>query len=334
MIVFSVMLSSFAFYTYQVLYTDNILIDQEDRLFAIPNGTDFKTLQNKLYEERIVNDLVSFSFLSKAKGYHERIKPGMYLLKSNMSNSEAINLLRSGNQSPVQITFNSVRKIDELAEKLTVTLQMDSAKMAPYLLSDSIAKSYGFTAETFISMFLPNTYEVYWTISPEKLLDRMKKEYDKFWTQERISKAESKGLTPAEVVTMASIVDAETNMMSEAPRIAGVYINRLAKGYKFQADPTLKFAMNNFELRRILNKDMEFDSPYNTYKYLGLPPGPINMPSIAAVEAVLNAEEHRYLYFCAKADFSGYHTFANTLIEHNKNARALHTVLNENKIYR
>ncbi|MFY0608075.1 MAG: endolytic transglycosylase MltG [Cyclobacteriaceae bacterium] len=334
MIVFAVMLSSFAFYSYQMLYTPNILIDQEDKLFTIPAGMGFKELQNKLYDERIVNDLVSFSFLSKVKGYDERIKPGLYLLKSDMSNTEAINLLRSGNQTPVKITFNSVRKIEELANKLSMTLQMDSADIAPFLLSDSIAQSYGFNAQTFIAMFLPNTYEVYWTITPKELLDRMKKEYDKYWTTERVQMAEAKGLTPVEVVTLASIVDAETNMMSEAPTIAGVYLNRLEKGYKFQADPTLKFAMNNFEIKRLLNKDMEFESPYNTYKYFGLPPGPINMPSIAAVEAVLNAEDHRFLYFCAKPDFSGYHVFANTLIEHNKNAHALHRVLNQNKIYR
>jgi UPF0755 protein len=334
MIVFSVMLSSFAFYVYQILYTPNILIDQEDRHITLEDGTTFKELQNKLYDERIVNDLVSFSFLAKAKGYDDKIKSGHYLLKRNMSNTEAINLLRSGLQSPVKITFNSVRKIDELAVRLTQTLQIDSADLAPFLLSDSVAQVYGFNSNTFISMFLPNTYEVYWNISPTQLLDRMKREFDNFWTKERLAKADKLGLSPEEVITMASIVDAETNQMSEASAIAGVYINRIKKGYKFQADPTLKFAMNNFEIKRILNKDKLFDSPYNTYKYYGLPPGPINMPSIAAVESVLNAEDHRYLYFCARPDFSGYHDFANTLIEHNKNAEALHKTLNANKIFR
>ncbi len=334
MIVFTVMLSSFAFYGYQILYTPNILVDQDDRHITIEDGTTFKALQNKFYDERIVNDLVAFSFLAKAKGYDDKIKSGHYLLKRNMSNSEAINLLRAGLQSPVKITFNSVRKIDELAVKMTQTLQLDSADLALYLLSDSVAQIYGFNSNTFISMFLPNTYEVYWNITPIQLLDRMKREYDNFWTMERVSKAEKLGLSPIEVITMASIVDAETNRMTEGSTIAGVYLNRLKKGYKFQADPTLKFAMNNFEIKRILNKDMEFESPYNTYKYYGLPPGPINMPSIAAIEAVLNAEDHRYLYFCARPDFSGYHDFANTLIEHNKNAQALHRALNANRIFR
>lgn len=334
LIVFSVMLSSFAFYGYQVLYTPNILVDQDDRLFAIYEGTTYKMLQEQLYEQRIVNDLVSFSFLAKVKNFDEEIKPGMYLLKKNMSNTAAINLLRAGLQTPVKLTFNSARKIEELAPKLSYSLQMDSAALAPLLLSDSVAQAYGFDAHTFISMFLPNTYEVYWTISPRELLDRMKREYDKYWNEARLAKARAIGLEPTEVATLASIVDAETNKMDEAPTIAGVYLNRMKQGYKLQADPTLVYAIGDFSIRRILNKDKDFESPYNTYKYRGLPPGPINLPSIAALEAVLNREDHRYLYFCAKDDFSGYHAFAKTLVEHNINARKFQNALNQERIYR
>jgi len=334
LVVFSVMLSSFGFYAYQILYTPNVLVEKDDMFFAIYNNTTFGELQKQLDDQRIVNDIVSFSFLARIKGFDKEIKPGLYLLKKDMSNSQAINLLRSGSQTPVKMTFSTGRKIIDLAPKLTANLQIDSADIAPFLLSDSVAKSYGFTPETFIAMFLPNTYEVYWTASPKDILDRMQKEYDRFWSDERKAKAEKLGLTPVEVATVASIVDAETNKMEEAPTIAGVYLNRLEKGYKLQADPTLKFAMNNFELRRILNKDKEFDSPYNTYKYAGLPPGPINMPSIAALEAVLNAEDHRYLYFCAKDDFSGYHVFAKTLQEHNINAAKFQRALNRERIYR
>lgn len=334
LIVFSVMLSSFAFYAYQILFTPNILIDQDDQLFAVHRGTTFKQLQDQLYDQRVVNDLVSFSFLSRIKGLDEDLKPGMYMLKSKMSNTEAINLLRSGRQTPVRLTFNNARKLVELAPKLTMNLEIDSTDLAPMLLSDSVARSYGFTSETFICMFLPNTYEVYWTASPKDILDRMKKEYDKFWSAERKEKAKQLGLSPEEVITMASIVDAETNKMDEAPTIAGVYLNRIKKGYKLQADPTLVYAIGDFSIRRILNKDKELDSPYNTYKYRGLPPGPINMPSIAAIEAVLNAEDHRYLYFCAKEDFSGYHAFAKTLQEHNINAAKFQRALNREKIYR
>lgn len=334
LIVFSVLLSSFAFYTYQILFTPNFLLDQDDRLFAIYEGTTFKQLQDQLYDEHVVNDLVSFSFLAKLKSYDQNIKPGMYKLKANMSNLDALRLLISGHQTPVKLTFNNARKIEELAAKLTVNLQMDSLTLAPYLLSDSVASAYGFTRETFISMFLPNTYEVYWTASPKDLFDRMKKEYDRFWSQARINKAKNLGLNPIKVAIVASIVDAETNKMDEAPRIAGVYLNRLNQGHRLQADPTLVFALGDFEIRRILNKDKEFDSPYNTYKYYGLPPGPINMPSIAALEAVLNAEEHEYLYFCAKEDFSGYHAFAKEYRDHVNNAKRFQKALNQEKIYR
>ncbi|WP_421872934.1 endolytic transglycosylase MltG [Marinoscillum sp.] len=334
LIVGSVMLSSFAFYAYQILYTPNILVDQESQLFAIYDGTTFEEVRNELYDRRIINDAVSFSLLAKLKRYDENVKPGLYELKSNMSNTEAINMLRAGLQTPVKLTFSTARKIEELAGKMTTTIQMDSTDLAPLLSSDSVASAYGFNQETFISMFLPNTYEVYWTISEKELLDRMKKEYDKYWTVERKAKAEEIGLTPEEITTVASIVNAETNFADEAPTIAGVYLNRLDRGYKLQADPTLKFAMNNFEIRRILNKDKEFDSPYNTYKYAGLPPGPINMPSISMIEAVLNYEDHNYLYFCAKDDFSGYHVFAKTLVEHNINARKFQNALDLQRIYR
>lgn len=333
-IVFSVLLSSFAFYIYQILFTPNILLEQEDRLFPIYKGTTFKELQDRLYSEHVVNDLVSFSFLAKIKGYDEQIKPGMYQLTSNMSNVAALKLLISGNQTPVKLTFNNARKIEELAAKLTMNLQMDSLALAPYLQSDSVAEAYGFTKETFISMFLPNTYEVYWTATPKDLLDRMKKEYDRFWNETRINKAKKLGLSPVKVAIVASIVDAETNKMDEAPRISGVYLNRLNQGHKLQADPTLVFALGDFGIRRILHKDKEYDSPYNTYKYYGLPPGPINMPSIAALEAVLNTEDHEYLYFCAKEDFSGYHVFAKEYRDHINNANRFQKALDQQRIYR
>lgn len=334
MIVFAVMLSSFAFYSYQILFTPNILVDKEDQLFAIPKGTTFKKLQSRLVEEGVVNDLVSFSFLARLKDFDKQIKPGIYLLKENMSNTEAINLLRAGIQTPVKLTFNTARKVGDLTTKLTEALAIDSADLAPLLHSDSVARSYGFDSLTFISMFLPNTYEVYWTSSPKELLDRMYKEYNNYWDEGRRAKAEALNLTPVEVATLASIVGSETNKMDEAPTIAGVYLNRLERGIPLQADPTLVFALGDFSIRRILNKDKDFPSPYNTYLNRGLPPGPIKLPSIAAIEAVLNYEDHRYLYFCAKDDFSGYHVFAKTLSEHNVNARKFQQALNKERIYR
>ena len=334
LVIFTMMLSSFAFWAYQIVYTPNILIEKDDQLFAIPKGSTFKNVRDRLYDEGILNDVVSFSFLSRLKDYDTEVKAGMYLLKKDMTNIDAINLLRSGRQTPVKLTFSNARLLEQLSKPLTNNLEIDSAEMANLLLHDSTAGEYGFKKETFISMFIPNTYEVYWTASARSILDRMKKEYDRFWTDERKQKAQALNMSQDEIATLASILGAETNKMDEAPRIAGVYINRLKRQIPLQADPTLKFAIGDFNIRRILNKDKEFESPYNTYKYYGLPPGPINMPSIAALDAVLNYEDHKYLYFCAKEDFSGYHVFARTLSEHNINARRFQRALNRERIYR
>lgn len=334
LIVFTMMLSSFAFYAYQILYTPNILIEADPRLLAIPHGMTFKELQTKLSEERIVNDAVSFGFLSKIKELDTNLKPGLYSLKSDMTNPQLIHLLRSGRQTPVNLTFSNARLLEDLPKILTLNLEIDSADMANVLLADSTAEHYGFRKNTFISMFIPNTYQVYWTDTPKQILDRLKREYEKFWTEDRKQKAKNLNMSQDQVATLASIVRGETNKMDEAPTVAGVYINRLQRKIPLQADPTLVYAIGDFSIRRILNKDKEFESPYNTYKYRGLPPGPINMPSIAALDAVLNYEAHSYLYFCAKEDFSGYHVFAKTLTEHNRNARNFQRALNRERIYR
>lgn len=334
MIVGTIMASSFAFYFYQMLFTPNILVERDDQLFAIAPGATFDDVQDDLYDLGIVNDLVSFSFLAKIRDYDDYVKPGLYQLRKDMSNLQAINLLRSGAQQPVKLTFTLARKIDELPEKIAPFVHFSAEDLSEIMLSASAPEKYGFTPETFISMFVPNTYEVYWTITPEQFLDRMKKEYDRFWNADRLAKAEAIGLTPNEVSTLASIVESETNKMDEAPKVAGMYLNRLKRGMLLQADPTLKFAIGDFTIRRVLNKDKEIESPYNTYKYAGLPPGPISLPSIGGLNAVLNAENHNYLYLCAKADFSGYHAFATNLTDHNRNARELHRALNKAKIYR
>ncbi|MBV6646999.1 MAG: endolytic transglycosylase MltG [Cyclobacteriaceae bacterium] len=334
MIVFTIMLSSFAFYGYQVLFTPNVLPEKEDRLFAIAPGASFKDVQNALYDQGIVTDLVSFSVVAKLKDYDRLVKPGLYQLRKDMSNLEAVNLLRSGNQTPVKVTFSVARQLKELAVPLSSFFAFDSTSLASLLMSDSIASSYGFEPHTFISMFIPNTYEMYWTSSPRQVLDRMKSEYDRFWNDERKQKASSMGLTPLEVSTLASIVESETNKLDEAGRIAGVYINRLKRSIPLQADPTLVFALGDFTVRRVLDKDKRLDSPYNTYKYEGLPPGPIRLPTIAGINAVLNYESHKYIYFCAKDDFSGYHAFARTYREHLINARKFQRALNNERIFR
>lgn len=334
LVVFTVLLSSFSFYTYQIIYTPNILVEAEEHYITIPHGGTFQELQQLLGEEYIATDLVSFSFLAKLKDLDTQLKPGRYLLTPDMTNMELINLLRSGRQTPVNLTFSNARLLSQVPKKLVQNLEIDSAQMATLMLSDTTPGHFGFEPHTFISMFIPNTYQVYWTATPKEILDRLKREYDNFWTEERLQKAKNLGMTKEEVSTLASIVQSETNDMAEAPKVAGLYINRLQRGYKLQADPTLKFALGDFSIRRVLNRHKEIESPYNTYKYYGLPPGPICMPSIAAVESVLNYEEHNYLYMCASADFSGKHIFAKSLREHNINAAKLHRALNKRKIYR
>ena len=219
-------------------------------------------------------------------------------------------MLRSGKQDPVMVVFNNMRTLDQLAGRVVRYLESDSAEFADWLTGNELPARYGFEAATFTSMFIPNTYEFFWNTGPEEFTDRMKKEYDKFWDGERDRKAKKMEMTRAEVVTLASIVDEETLFDDENSRVAGVYINRLEKGIPLQADPTLKFALGDFSLERILNEDKKIDSPYNTYKFKGLPPGPISIPSVSAIDGVLQYEKHNYLYFCAKADFSGYHAFA------------------------
>lgn len=334
LIVFTMMLSSFLFYAYQIIYTPNVLVDGKATDIAVPSDMSFSELQKQLSDAKIINDAVSFGFLSKLKGLEENLKPGYYALDADMTNPELINMLRSGNQTPVNLTFSHARLLTDLPKKLTQNLEIDSAEMANVLLADSTAARFGFEKNTFISMFIPDTYEVFWTYSVEDVLERLKKEYDNFWTEERKQKAERLNMSAEEVATLASIVNGETNKMDEAPAIAGVYINRLQRGIPLQADPTLVYAIGDFTIRRILNKDKEFESPYNTYKYGGLPPGPINMPGKAVLDAVLNYQKHDYIYFCAKEDFSGYHSFARTYTEHIRNARKFQRALNRERIYR
>ena len=319
-LVISVLGISFSFYAYQMVYTPNILVDKDDRLLLVKEGNTFKDVQQELHEGEYVQDLISFSFLAKLMNYDEQIKPGRYLLKRNMSNLRAIQLLKSGAQEPVRITFNNVRLIPELAEKITRNLGMTPAEFEAALVQFSMANSYGLNKDNVLTMFIPNTYQVYYNIVPEALVKRMYEEYENFWTDERKAKAKKLGFTRTEVSILASIVQAETISEDEAPIIAGLYMNRLKQGIPLQADPTLKFAVGDFTLKRILNVHKEIDSPYNTYKYAGLPPGPINMPEINSLEAVLDFKPSDYLYMCAKEDFSGRHNFTSDYREHMNNA--------------
>lgn len=333
LVISTVLLVSFSFYAYQMLTTPNVLLDQGRRILLIPTGSDFKDVQDKLHEEEYVNDILSFSVLSKLMKYDQYVKPGRYLLSPDMSNLEAIRYLRSGKQEPVDVTFNNVRLKPELAEKLTANLEAEADEFLALIEDSAIVSGYGFTTENIMTMFLPNTYEMYWTTDAQELLDRMHQEYERFWNEERLAKAGQLGMSPVEVGVLASIVESETNKRDEAPTVAGLYLNRLQRNIALQADPTLVFAAQDFTIRRVLDKHKEIDSPYNTYKYTGLPPGPIRTPSIFAVESVLNYEEHNYLYMCAREDFSGYHNFATNLRTHMANARRYQRALSQSGIY-
>jgi len=333
-IVFSMMLSSFAFYFFQILYSPNFLIGGQARPLTIPTGSTFKDVQRIVYDKRYVNDLISFSFLSKLMDYDKYVKPGLFVIQPDMTNLEVVRMLRSGEQTPVNITFNTIRILDELPERITKNLEMSGEDFSEVLANDSLRIAFGFDSLNYISMFIPNTYQVYWNIQPMDLIRRMNKEYQTFWNADRKQKAEKLGLTIQEVQILASIVQAEISMSDESRRVAGVYINRLNRGYALQADPTLVFAAQDFTIKRVLNKHKNIDSPYNTYKYTGLPPGPINMPSVTTIDAVLNYEKHKYLYFCAREDFSGYHNFATNLVDHNRNAEKYQRALNKAGLYR
>lgn len=258
----------------------------------------------------------------------EKPKTGYYEIEPDISTIKAYNRVKNGLQTPIRLIINNARTTAQLSGKLASQLMLDSAKIYTALGDSSICAKYGYNPQTIIAMFIPNTYEVYWNTDINKLLDRMNKEYNVFWNESRLNKAKEIGMTPLEVSILASIVEEETAVNDEKPAIAGLYINRLNKGMPLQADPTVKFAIGDFTLKRILKTHLETDSPYNTYKVTGLPPGPIRMPSIAGLNSVLNYEKNDYLYMCAKEDFSGRHNFATTMQQHLANARKYQKALN------
>lgn len=260
--------------------------------------------------------------MARRHGLDTALKAGRYELKEGMSYVRTVRMLRLGWQVPVRVTFNNIRTPDRLAGILARKLEPDSAAWLAALTSDSLARVYGLTPQTILTLCIPNTYEFFWNTSPDTFLQRMRQESDKFWTS-RDAKLSRSGLTRQQAYILASIVYEETKRKNEMPRVAGVYVNRLKRGMPLQADPTVKYAVGDFALRRVLNRHLEVDSPYNTYKYPGLPPGPICMPSIDALDGVVDFENHDYLYFCAKDDLSGAHAFARTLAEHNRQCAGL-----------
>lgn len=315
------LMSTFSLYIYQIIKTPNLQVDKQATVIVIPEGAVFRSVQDTLYKYYIVQDMVSFSFIAKLMGYQKNVKPGLYRIAPDMTNIEAVSMLRAGEQAPSIITFSHARVIDDLYEPITQHLEMSADEFKIALDNFIQSNNDGFTESSIISMFIPNSYQVYYTITPDNLVLKLNKEYHKFWHADRLKKAAELGLTPFEVSTLASIVQAESVMGEESPVIAGLYINRLKRGIPLQADPTLIFATGDFTIKRVLNIHKQVDSPYNTYRNKGLPPGPINMPSIRSLDAVLNYDRNDFIYMCAREDFSGYHNFTASLSEHNANAR-------------
>lgn len=286
---------------------------------------------HKLTTQLQASSLKGFKLLTTVGGL-DPIHPGAYRFGQSDNCLTVYKRLKSGAQTPVNLTLPSVRTVGKLLKTVSHQLMTDSSNLARLLMDSTYCAQIGYSTETLPCLFIPNTYEVYWTMTPEAFVKRMQKEHDRFWNEERKAKAQSIGLTPEEVATLASIVEEETANNAEKPMVAGLYINRLHADMPLQADPTVKFALQDFGLRRILHTHLETDSPYNTYKHTGLPPGPIRIPSIQGIESVLNYTRHNYLYMCAKEDFSGTHNFAATFSQHLANARKYQQELNRRKI--
>ncbi len=315
-------LGVFGYGKYQQIFEPNVPNTLENKIIEFPTGSTYQEMVNLLHQNGFLKDTVSFNWVAAQMKYKKaNMRTGRFEIQANWSNRKLIQHLRNGKQATTKVVLTNERLPENVAAKVARFIEPDSLEMWQLFQDEKFLDEQGFSKETLMSVFIPNTYDFFWNTTPQKFFERMKKEHSKFWEKDdRLSKAKALDMTPEEVYTLASIVEKETNQNPEKARIAGVYMNRLKKGMLLQADPTCVFATRDFTARRVLNKHLEFDSPYNTYLYNGLPPGPISMASISSIDAVLNHEDHKYIYFCAKPDDSGYHAFARTLSAHNVNA--------------
>jgi len=314
---------------YNAIYQPNINLDgKQSQYFFIPTGTSYDQLLALLYESEYVVNTESFKWVALQKNLPKNVHPGRYLVSDQMSNNALVNLLRSGNQVPVKVLIQPIRTKASFAQSIAHQIEADSS---------TILKSFNEIDDSeyprWPELIIPNTYELYWNTSATEFMKRMQKEYNRFWNTERQGKAKSMGFSQKQVAVLASIVDQETYIAKEKPIIAGVYVNRIKRGMRLEADPTLIFAMGDFTIKRVLDIHKKIDSPYNTYRHTGLPPGPICMPTISALDGVLNYASHDYIFFCAKEDFSGYHNFARTYSQHRVNARKFRNELNKRRIW-
>ena len=322
---------------YNKIYGPSVSLNEDSTYFHIPTGSDFDDVKARLHDKGIVKDTAGFGFVARWMNYPNHIYPGRYLIEDKMSNRALITKLRKPDKSPVRLVIGSFKTIEELTSYAGKKLELDSVKLLELLNDEKYIAKYGFNKTDIKCMFIPDTYEFYWNTSASEFLEKLHKEYREFWNTARRQKAKAQGLNPKEVHILASIVQSESSMRAEWDTIAGVYLNRLKIGMALQADPTLKYILHQrgqTDIKRILNKHKDLNSPYNTYKYPGLPPGPLVMPEIPAIEAVLDPAEHNYKYFVAKPGNQKGHRFSTSLQQHNRYAREYRQYLNEQKIYR
>lgn len=318
-----------------LVYESNVEAKGKEVEFFIYPGSTYEQVEEGLFDLGVLIDEPSFQWVAEKKKYPGRIRSGRYIIKDGMSNNDLVDMLRAGNQTPIKLSFNNVRNLPQLAGKLSERLAPDSVEFLVHLTDRATIQKYGFKPETFISMFIPNTYEFYWTTSAEDFVERMANEFKAFWTDDRLAKARLQGLTQSEVHTLASIVQAEQSANpAEWRTIAGLYLNRVKRGIPLQSDPTVIYAVGDFGIKRVLNKHLKKKSPYNTYLHVGLPPGPIRMPDIGCVDAVLNPEKHDYLFMCADASLIGKHHFSKTNREHERHARAYRREMDRKKVFK
>jgi len=322
---------------YNAIFSPNTQFNNNEAFVYIASDDTFTDVKTSL--EPLLKDLSTFEAVAKRKGYVANIKAGKYALKKGMNNNEIINTLRSAN-IPVRVSFNNQESLESLAGRISEQLEADSISLLHAFNDADFLRETNFDEDSKLGMYLPNTYEFFWNTKAEGFRDRMLKEYQSFWNEERLEKAKEQNLTPEQVIALAAVVQKETAKVDERRRVAGVYLNRIRKGILLQADPTVIFAIKketgNYDtiIKRVLYRDLEMDSPYNTYKYAGVPPGPITMPDISSIEAVLNPEKHEYFYFVADVSNFGYHMFAKTLAQHNRNKVQYTQWLNEQKVLR
>lgn len=317
-------------YVFYLLKSPMISCENGGSLYIYIDTDDTSdSIIGKIKEVAPSANMLGFRILAEHNNLDKQKRTGKYAITDGDDMHGLYLRLVSNQQTPVMVIIPSTRTVEQLVSSACRQLMMDSAALSAFTTSPIYYETIGYTKETLPALFLPNTYEFYWDIAPERFMIRMMKEYRKFWNDERKAKAAAAGLSILEVATLASIVDEETNNNEEKPIVAGLYINRLKRGMLLQADPTVKFALGDFSRKRILQADLDVESPYNTYKHIGLPPGPIRIPSLQAIESVLNYAKHNYLYMCAKEDFSGKHNFAVNLSQHNANAERYRNALNK-----